>query len=526
MSISYISGSKHASTFYLETTVKSKPLVYRILFTVLALTLLWGLNKLIIPGINPEFKNLLEEMKKYVSLDSGAIGKFRLFGLGLKPLLAAIGLTLFFYGLVPKNNRLPLKKIRRKIALPTFLVMLFIVCVQAIFVGKWGSNSQFDGIAFTTLPVSQFIPLVVLWLTGGTILLLRILRLNNERGISSGILLFLFLVNVSSYISFWQIPNTSTSSSSDIFAAVAYPEAEAARSEATGNIYGLLFLVTLLVILFSFLRKKMTYSSSNGSTFTTKIPVNLFGLSPLVLLLIPSTVLTLLLSISPNTPKPDSIIMFYMRLMESHGPLINFSFLLLSSFVLYTVNFSGSDVETTMEQYGYTQAQNEKKPTFYLKLFAICNGLFMFVLFWLANKIHDIGITLNINFGAVVIIIVVYAVIILGKKIFFSMKSPAIPVQEEEHILEEPDTLLEAELMVEVLKQEEINARIYNSRIIEYTGTDAFWKFTRPRFISLSANPTLDNGTVLVIVSKEEVEKAKKILHRFNKNPELPEVFQ
>lgn len=478
----------------------------RILISI-GLLLLVGMFYLVpMPGIN---HTLLSEMyvaaygKEYHLFSKFALpgtDKMALFAFGIRPLLYATGLTIFFAGFSPQLNKLPAKTLKRKLTIPSLSLSFVLLLFQAFFVASFLGNFSFDGNSLITIDPIPFTIISLCWHIGGFLLLLTLLRQMRIHGITSGIALYILVPLVITVV----------------LEIIPHIHSQLPVSTVT-KFFALFTLLIGGIIWLLQYKRNITISAITGHTqrkdFTIRIPLNLLGILPLFAWTLPNLLAMLLSNTSIQYTSVAPLANSYTTLLSQHPTLIRLGTIIIASLLIYLFNYPHNRILSSLRRFGYSNNKAFFRIKETLRMSFIANMAILISSIYLLEKLTSILDTgyLNQNFIALIFIIV-----ILSKKVILDIKRPIVQRKVNENHLEEFDTTLEAELLLQRLSEENIEARIINSRFIEFTGTTALWALCHPLFITGSVYPFLDNGSVTVVVPQEQYEEASALWAKIN----------
>lgn len=476
-------------------------IIIRSILTVIILIVIAALNRITMPFIdlNGAIDELGGNPDYYYQISF--FQKTTIFALKLIPLITGASVVLFFTGLIPGMNTKRLKDIRRTIAIPSMILVLAVALLQSNYTSKmllaYGTDSNIFSLK---LPVMQFKPVLLGWLTGGFLFLLFLLRFIRTHGIGLGLATFMFLTaifpTVETVKHFFNNEHTSV------------------PIKIGGTIAGIFFVSLVSFLIFA--KKEIPlYTSDKKSKTSLPIRLNLLGYIPLVLSgLLPFCVFL------PLTWLADRY-EFFEILEENITEVYGSNFILFMgliiiavSILLFLLHYPVNNLAKICKKYNVAPAIDKRTLLNYYMIAGISNCLMLILLLTLSMNVFGEYFKLFPPIQSLIILL------LIGAKIVGALKNPTIPCEESETIVEEFDTVLEARLCNAHLQEKGITSRVINTRFMEFTGTSAPWENCRPLFLALSVNPFLDNGSVTVVVAKEQYDEAQAIIEGINSSVE------
>jgi preprotein translocase subunit SecY len=158
--------------------------VKRIVWTLVAVALMFALGRLTLPGVNRA--ELSHVIAHHTQLSWGAISQMSVIALGLRPLISAFVLVELFALAVPSMR--PLRHApegRRKLAYVIAGTAILLAAIQGYFVAVWLEALGYGG-ADIVVPGMHTRGLIAITLVGGTMFLVWLVSLINRRGIGNG----------------------------------------------------------------------------------------------------------------------------------------------------------------------------------------------------------------------------------------------------------------------------------------------------------------------------------------------------
>ncbi len=182
--------------------------------------------------------------------------------------------------------------------------------------------------------------------------------------------------------------------------------------------------------------------------------------------------------------------------------------------IILTSCYSPKETIKTLEQFGFhlsgvsedNQEQEQHLRQFYKKLMLINSAVIVLAIVGIYT-IKPSYFHVSALFSLMPITLFF---LILRNQVVESLES--YKTRNEYSELAGLDTKLEARLLCELLKSENIPARIHDTRFTEITGSHAFWDLSIPKLRSFTVFPEIAGGSLSIYVHKEYINQAETVL--------------
>jgi preprotein translocase subunit SecY len=430
-----------------------------------------------------------------------------LFSQGITPYLWGSAIVLLLSALLQ-----PLKELRNGTAQQNHRFDFIIYFATALVsVGQaWGSVARLESMGLVDqlgqhLFSPSLLPIVIS--TAGTLLLVWIADNITQKGIVNGVALFVF-VDIA-----FQLEPLVGSLSSASSAGVLSPGEVMVVSLAP---IGLIVVASLLLLAKRTLpltRVDMGGEPSSKSPDPVLIPIRVMacGVIPVLfsqaVMFVPTTIATFF---------PESEFSHIVSQYLSIPSLTYFSLfgaiIVCFTYLFAAVIYDPKDLIIRIRRYGYTIAgmESDKEAAEYVDTILLrtvwLGAAFLIMLAMLPTVMF-------FKFGVSELTFFNYNILVLSAIWISATQNISSQTNRGQWLtVFSGETIVEGELVKEILHDANIEARVFSSRVVPVLGTFAIWEVCRPKYPSIMIHRRLGKGSVDVVVSKSQLEEALEVL--------------
>ena len=197
---------------------------------------------------------------------------------------------------------------------------------------------------------------------------------------------------------------------------------------------------------------------------------------------------------------------------------------MLLTFLFALVTYDPTDILARIKRYGYGVAgiHSATDASAHLNRILVCASLQSIMLLWGLAMLPSVmllafGISESRLFSVEVLVVGAICVSITQYVRANLITNVQARANKDENAsgwvsLFSADTIIEGELVKEILADIGIDSRVISNRVISATGTLGAWEVCRPRFPSIMIHPRLGKGSVNVIVCANVAAEAQEVL--------------
>ncbi len=410
------------------------------------------------------------------SQSSPIFEKISLFPFRFIPYISATVLIIFLSGFVPPLKRL--RENRWKYQKIIFITSLGMTLLQSIFVSKWLLTIITDsGESLVTIPPILFHVLYGMWTAIGMAILIFLMKWSTHRGVINGLALFFVFDTIAPIIGALK---------NEVILLLANNSVEMFP----------LILSIVGIIYFTIAKKDLTIVKGEK-----KVPIpfyyNATGTIPFQF----------------ATSVAAFPIILLPTIFTGHVQIAGIAIIAVVAVnIILTSCYSPRETIKTLKQFGFHLSgvsednQEQHLRQFYKKLMFINSAVIVLAIVGIyITKPSYFHVSALFSFMPITLF-----VLILRDQLVESLER--YKTRNEYSVLAELDTKLEARLLCELLKSENIPARIHDTRFTEITGSHAFWDLSIPKLRSFTVFPEIAGGSLSIYVHKEYIDQAEAVL--------------
>ncbi len=504
--------------FFTSLFTPDHPAQKKFVFTLLGLLIYQVGKHIYVPGI--DIKLLVDA--GHISLAASSI-----FSLGIMPYLSAATIVLLLSGFIPYLKRLRdgSEKQNQLFDFIIYFATFIIAGMQAYGSSQFLESIQFQNGELLVSMGSSFSLVYTITVSSGTMFLVWLAQQITKKGIANGVAIFILIQVLTGGLDSFYIQDKGLAEGYTVFNQIIF------------ILFSAIIILGASIYLTQAKREIATkrYNELNDnwddSNVTIPIRVNTVGIIPVYIassiMFIPQTIITLLPESITTLWIQDSFNMDNPFYWVAYGVMVFFL-----TYLFTAITFSTKDLVSRVKRYNYKISeidsnQNEKKYIDKLLEKTILPGAIFIVLVSIFPVIIDKFTTIKLGTlvgpGLLIVSAVgidIYNSICRDLK-YFGQREKNGNIKNRISVFK-AETLLDCEIIKDILHNDGIESIVYSNRVIPSTGTLAIWEVCRPTYPAFTIYRGLGQGQVQVLVSEQDFDNANEIIIKRVSDGEYP----